>query len=327
MSVAAQAMALAQSGREADAKRLVEGSNDPDALVLKGLWRVEGRLFPRDLAAARVDFAAASAAGHVLASRFLAALLAAGRGGPQDWKGACSNLEAAASGHELDARQVSAIASMQIDAGGNPTQFSTEIEPVSDEPSIRIVRGAMTPDECRLLIDLGQQRFRPAVIFHDGQQKFVLDPIRQSDAAGFPIIYETPFVHAINRRLAALTGTHVDQGEPIQVLRYSGPQQYRPHLDAPRGLPNQRILTALVWLNDDFDGGETHFTKLGLHLKGRQGDAVIFSNITADGLPDPLTEHAGLPVSSGTKFIATRWIRAEAPDESGFGQHEMYGKS
>lgn len=323
MSVAAQAMALAQSGREADAKRLVEASNDPDAFVLKALWRIEGRLYRRDLAAARADFAAASAAGHVVASRFLAAFLAAGRGGPQDWKGAISALEAAAPAHELDARQLAAIASMQIDACGSPTQLSTEIEPVSDEPSIKIVRGAMTSDECRLLIDLGQQRFRRAVIFHDGQQKFVLDPIRQSDAAEFPIIYEAPFVHAINLRLAALTGTHVDQGEPIQVLRYSGPQQYHPHLDAPRGLANQRILTALVWLNDNYKGGETHFTKIGLRLKGRQGDAVIFPNVTSDGLPDPLTEHAGLPVSSGTKFIATRWIRAEVPGEGGFGQHEM----
>lgn len=327
MSVAAQAMALAQSGREADARQLVDRSNEPEAIVLRGLWRVEGRLYPRDLTAARADFAAASAAGHLFANRFLAALLAAGRGGPQDWTGACRTLEAAASAHELDARQIAAIASMQTDAEGNPTHLSADIEQVSDEPSIRIVRGAMTPDECRLLIDLGQQRFRPAVIFHDGQQKFVPHPIRQSDAAEFPIIYETPFVHAINRRLAALTGTFVEQGEPIQVLRYSGPQQYRPHLDAPRGLANQRILTALVWLNYDYDGGETHFTKLGVRLRGQQGDAVIFSNVTADGLPDPRTEHAGLPVNSGTKFIATRWIRAQVPDESGFGQHEMSRQS
>jgi prolyl 4-hydroxylase len=37
----------------------------------------------------------------------------------------------------------------------------------------------------------------------------------------------------------------------------------------------------------------------------------MFSNVDADGRPDPLSEHAGLPVTSGTKLIASRWIREE----------------
>lgn len=326
MSDAAQAVALVQSGRVDEAKRIVDASNDPDAVVLRGLWRVEGRLYPRNLALARQDFASASEAGHVLGSRFLAAFLAAGRGGPKDWANAQRALMIAARSQDIDARQLTAIDRMPLDAAGEPRGEAFDIEDVCSDPDIRIARGVLTLEECRLLIDLGQNRFRPAVIFHEGQQKFVPDPLRQSDAAEFPIIYETPFVHAINNRLARLTRTSVDQGEPLQVLRYSGPQQYKPHLDALRGLANQRLLTVLVWLNDDYEGGETHFTKLGRRLKGHAGDALIFGNVTSEGLPDPRTEHAGLPVLSGTKFISTRWIRAQAADESGFGQHEMSGR-
>ena len=93
------------------------------------------------------------------------------------------------------------------------------------------------------------------------------------------------------------------------VLRYQQGQEYRPHLDALPGLENQRVLTALVYLNDAYLGGETEFTRLGLKVKGRKGDVLVFRNTTADGSPDPISEHAGLPVVNGIKYLGSRWIR------------------
>ena len=69
------------------------------------------------------------------------------------------------------------------------------------------------------------------------------------------------------------------------------------------------MLTALVWLGHDYKGGETAFMKAGLKLRGRKGDAIVFRNALDDGSIDPLTEHAGLPVTAGTKYIFSRWIR------------------
>jgi prolyl 4-hydroxylase len=70
----------------------------------------------------------------------------------------------------------------------------------------------------------------------------------------------------------------------------------------------------LVWLNEDYQGGETHFPTAGLRLKGRRGDALLFRNTGPDGRRDPASGHAGLPVASGEKLIASRWIR-ERPFE------------
>ena len=44
-------------------------------------------------------------------------------------------------------------------------------------------------------------------------------------------LIEDPVIHALNRRLAAVSGTAWDQGEPLQILRYSPGQQYRNHFD------------------------------------------------------------------------------------------------
>lgn len=294
-------------------------AGDGEALFARGLWRVDGRMLARDLGAAREDFRLAAEAGSPDAARIHAGFLAVGIGGSRDWRGALAKLSA--SDDALAARQAHLIDAMELDESGDPVS-TPPAETLSDAPSIDLFRNLFTPEECTFLVELAGARLKPALIFHEGQGRFVADPLRDSDAAGFPIVLEWPFVHALNRRIAAASGTDVAQGEPLQVLRYAAGQQYRPHLDAVPGMANQRILTALVWLNDDYEGGETLFLESGLAVKGMQGDLMVFANALPDGRPDPATRHAGAPVTSGVKLLASRWVRARPAGPEGFGAHE-----
>ena len=140
-----------------------------------------------------------------------------------------------------------------------------------------------------------------------GQQ--VPNPVRTSDAVGYPLVSESPAIHALCRRLAEASNTHVKQGEPLQVLRYRPGQEYRPHFDAIANDDNQRVMTFLVYLNDDYEGGETEFLSTGLKVRGRKGDGLLFRNAELSGAPDPNSQHAGLPVTAGEKYLASRWIR------------------
>lgn len=323
---AAQALAMLQRG-DTDAAQALVGAGcargDDGALAMRALWQVEGRLMPRNLVAARADLAAASHAGHMGAARMLGGLLAAGVGGPRDWRGALALLDQWSARDPMAARQRALIAAMAIDHYGDPLHLPTPRR-LADQAVIHSLPGLLSAAECDLLADLSEPRARPALIFHEGQGRFVADPIRDSDAAAFPILAEWPAIHAINRRLARASGTDIAQGETLQVLRYRPGQQYRAHLDAVPGLANQRVLTLLVYLNDDYEGGETHFTRLALSHRGRKGDGLLFANCMADTRPDPLSEHAGLPVRSGIKRIASRWIRQTPPTgPDGFGQHEV----
>lgn len=323
--VVEQVLALLRQDKNTAALALVDAAcaqGDSAALGLRALWRVEGRLMPRALPAARADMHAAANAGNIGAARMLAGFLATGVGGTRDWTGAFALLQAWADRDPLAARQSALIATMAIDQSGDPLDIPPR-HILVDQPRIQAIPALLTPSECDLLADLSEGRQRPALIFHEGQGRFVADPIRSSDAAGFPIVSEWPAIHAINRRLAAVSGTTVEQGETLQILRYQPGQHYRPHLDAVPGLANQRALTLLVYLNEDYDGGETRFTRLGLTHRGRKGDGLLFANCLPDGRPDPLSEHAGLAVRSGTKRIASRWIRQRpAEGTDGFGRHE-----
>ena len=40
-----------------------------------------------------------------------------------------------------------------------------------------------------------------------------------------------------------------------------------------------------------------------------RGDALIFRSVQPDGSIDRMSEHAGLPVTKGTKYLGSRWIR------------------
>jgi prolyl 4-hydroxylase len=183
-------------------------------------------------------------------------------------------------------------------------------ETVCEAPEIYAFRGLFSPAECAYLVGLATPLLAPAQIVDVATGQGVLDPIRISDACGFTPELETPVVHALNRRLAAASGTSVEQGETLQILRYRPGGEYKPHFDSIPGEANQRVWTMIVWLTDAYEGGETWFMTPKLALKGQAGDAILFRNAGEDGRRDPDSAHAGLPVTSGEKIIASRWIRA-----------------
>ena len=220
-----------------------------------------------------------------------------------DWDEGISLLRQLAPYRQDCARQLALIEAMT----GDPIPPG---ELLSEAPHITRFRSLFTRAECAYLIAAAGPMFARATILLRGRE--TPDPARSSDSAAFPLSIENPAVHALNRRIAAASGTHVVQGEPLQILRYRQRGEYKPHFDAIPGLANQRVLTMLVWLNDAFEGGETEFPKAGITIKGEIGDALLFRNILPDGSRDPDTVHAGLPVISGEKLLASRWIRARS---------------
>lgn len=145
------------------------------------------------------------------------------------------------------------------------------------------------------------------------------DPVRTARVAAFPFVLEYPALHALNRRIAAVTGTRYEQGEPVQVLCYDAGEEYKLHADAlpPRAGVNQRIATFLVALNADYEGGETTFPRLGLAWRGAIGEALHFRNVDAASAPANEMWHAGAPARRRRKFLLSKWIRAAPLDLSG----------
>ena len=288
-----------------------------DALAARelGIWLLTGQLVRRDLAASRAMFARAAALGDPVSAAISRAFIAGGVGGPADWPRAMDLLREAAPRDRQAADQLALIEAMELGAAGEPLS-EPPVEILSDAPAVRLFPGLFSPAECRYLIALAEPVLRPSVVVDPVSGRQLPHPIRTSSAAGFPFTDENPAVHALNRRLAAASGTDVRAGEPLQVLHYAPGERYHEHNDALPAVPpsQQRVLTFLVYLDEDYDGGETAFPALGIKVRGRTGDGLLFANALPDGAPDPRAIHAGRPVTRGVKHVASRWIRAAPLD-------------
>ncbi|HEX9931350.1 MAG TPA: 2OG-Fe(II) oxygenase [Allosphingosinicella sp.] len=282
---------------------------EADALFERAAAALTGAGGRRDTAAARELFRQAAAAGSRNAAVIFTNLVASGVGGPRDWPAALRFLESLAPSGRRSQRELETVRAMALTPAGDPAEVPRG-ERVCEAPEIVHFAGFFTAAECRYLIEAAEPMLEPSVVVDNATGRQVRDPVRTSDGAGFTWPLETLAVHALNRRIAAASGTTPEQGEPLQVLRYRPGDQYRTHFDAIPGFENQRVYTLLVWLNDAFEGGETEFPEAGLSLRFPAGDAILFRNVGADGRRDPAAAHAGLPVTKGEKLIASRWIRA-----------------
>ena len=318
-SATGRALAFAQAGAVDDAYRLLEqavAAGDGMAAAVLADWRMSGQLVRRDIAAAQALYGRARELGVDDAAGPYLALLASGAGGaPRDWRGA---LELLAAGRQDPARsrQLALLGAMELTTAGEPLALAPA-SALHESPQIDAVPAFLSPDECRYLIDLARPRLQPSQVVDPRSGRLIHDPVRTASAAAFPLVLEDPVLHAINRRIAAATATSWAQGEPAQVLCYQPGEEYKLHSDALPPGANQRIVTFLAALNDDYEGGETRFPAIDLAWRGRIGDALVFRNVDAGGAADPAARHAGSAVRRGTKFLLSRWIRQHRLDLSG----------
>jgi prolyl 4-hydroxylase len=264
--------------------------------------------FAGELAAAREDLALAAQGGSPHAGVLYSAFLAGGLGGPRDWPAAVELLRAYSEPAAFAASQLALIDAMSLTRSGDPVSIAAP-RSLHAAKRIELFQGLLTPAECAFLTALAEPRLKPSTILRSDGTLSTSAAVRDSDVAPLDLLASPTVLHAITRRIAVATGTVERHGEPFEVMRYAPGQQYRPHLDGAGRRGNDRILTAIVYLNEDYEGGETAFTELGIKVRGRTGDMLLFRNLGDDGEVDRDMRHAGLPVADGLKFIATRWIR------------------
>ncbi len=305
-----QAIALSNAGRTAEAIQLIRetaSTGDPEALFVLGEMTWRGGLVDQDPVRGRTLFEYAAAKGHPTANILVTNLLASGVAGKQNWEAAIERLRVEARVDPARRAMLDLIEAMTIDDEGNPLETPDGII-LSEDPLVRHFPALLTSDECDFLRDVVGDTFEPSMVY-DSNRQLVRNQIRTSDGTSIHWMIENPAVVALNRRVAAISDSDYDYGEALALLRYAPAQEYRPHFDFVDAVTNRRLQTALIYLNDGYEGGQTQFVRTGLTVKGGKGDVILFRNDGPDGRVNPLSEHAGLPVTKGAKYLATRWIR------------------
>ena len=253
----------------------------------------------------------------------LATVEAMGAGRPQSWPRALDYLELAARrGSEKAHAQ---LALLKRDGRVDLARL-TEPPPrraVSEQPRIRVFEGFASPEECDWVIAIARDRLNPAWVWDPVTGRNRPDPSRTNRGLDLGVDEMDVVVQVLRARISAASNLPLPVFEPAQIMHYSVGQEFLPHHDyldprqpgdrAQIARLGQRIATFLLYLNDDYEGGETEFLKTGFRYRGRKGDALLFANVDSARAPDPLTTHAGRPPTRGEKWILSQWIRDRSP--------------
>lgn len=191
-------------------------------------------------------------------------------------------------------------------------QGYTSPEDEYDEPVV--LKDLITAQEAEYIKNFASDKFASSQLVGDFEDKNVRDSetcwIRKSDKV----------VGNIIRRMCKIVDKPFENAEDLQVVKYKPNGMYRPHHDAccdenelcndflKRG--GQRIRTIVIYLTDDFDGGETNFPTLNKKYKPSKYSGILFYPLdTQCKTCHPKALHEGSPVTRGIKMICNIWFR------------------
>ncbi|HEX5420638.1 MAG TPA: 2OG-Fe(II) oxygenase [Gammaproteobacteria bacterium] len=274
----------------------------------------------------------AVAAGSAEAALRLATLAALGAYVAQSWNDALEMLVVAAERGSTDAQgQLRALTDALADddaaawrrlAARVDLSFwltTPEGETLHARPLVRRFPQLATGAVCEWLKRRAEGRLRRALIYDPNQGGDVVDHMRSNTIAGFSLADVDLVQVALQHRMAAACGVPVGNAEGPTILHYAPGEQITNHYDfinvRTAGYAEyiehhgERIITFLLYLNEDYTGGETDFAKLGLRHKGKRGEGLFFTNALLTGGPDFRMVHAGLPPTRGEKWIVSQFFR------------------
>ena len=275
----------------------------------------------------------AAARGDGEAAALLSRLAGWGALQPQSWSEALNHLQRAAELGWAPAQRELRFLARQDGDDWSMLRSRIDLEaltappamrPLASSPQVRAFDGFATPAECAWLNGLAQRSLRRAQVYRKDAEGYTEAETRTNSEADYTFDNADLVLRVIVERISRAIGLSTRLFEIAKLLHYEPGQQFAPHHDfqqpttpalareiARRG---QRVATVLVYLNDDFDGGETEFPRIALKHRGATGDALMFANVRPDGDLDHDSLHAGLPTTRGVKWVLSQWIRSRPVD-------------
>lgn len=179
---------------------------------------------------------------------------------------------------------------------------------------VAIVSDFLSADECARVMTMVDAVAEPSATYEANDDRSI-----RSSYSGDVDRYD-PFVMMIERRIDDLMGIPSSWGETMQGQRYTPGQQFKAHYDwfathikywkGEKEKGGQRSWTAMIYLNDVEEGGQTVFERIGLNATPKQGMLLMWNNANEDGTPNHHVLHAALPVVQGVKYVITKWYRS-----------------
>jgi prolyl 4-hydroxylase len=260
----------------------------------------------------------------------VAALLAGGIYTAQSWPAALRMLGSAAANGNRSARlQLMALTGLSDVAndwlraavGFDVTAWLAKpsMERVTDKVAIFRFPDLLTDPICAWLVERSHGRLVRARVYDPIEKRETVHEMRSNTTATFGVAEVGVLHFLVQARMASGCEIPLNHFEAPAVLHYDVGEQITPHFDFidPRSpdyeqqvkVQGQRMFTFLIYLNDDYEGGETGFPEIGIEHRGRRREGLLFANIDTRGDPDLRMLHTGKAPTRGEKWVLSQFIR------------------
>jgi len=172
----------------------------------------------------------------------------------------------------------------------------------------------LSHQECDLLIEMIDKNHTRSCVVEGGTDISTVSETRTSSTCNLDP--EDELVKKVHLKISNALSLPLSKGESLQGQLYEKGQFFKAHNDFFSGSAYEkhclhsgnRTHTFMIYLNDDFEGGGTHFPKKGITITPKKGKAVIWKNMV-NGICQEDTMHEGQSIDSGKKYIITSWWR------------------
>ena len=179
----------------------------------------------------------------------------------------------------------------------------------------------LSRNDCKKLIKMIDANHARSCVVENDQMSAVSDERTSSTCCLDP---KDPTVNKLHNKIASYLKIDIRKGEGLQGQLYKEGEYFKKHNDFFSGSgyeshclkSGNRTHTLMIYLNDDFEGGGTHFTKQDITIKPETGKAVTWANMQDGKFLDDCM-HEGTPVTKGSKYIITSWWRENIWDAAG----------
>jgi prolyl 4-hydroxylase len=166
----------------------------------------------------------------------------------------------------------------------------------------QIIRNFLTHEECDNLINFEKDKLKQSRVGKDART----DLSYRNSLHKCHAMDSNKYVASTMAKCSNIINIPLNYFEFIHIVKYDVGGFFRPHLDSVKG--TNRVATFLLYLNDDYEGGETRFPNLGKCYRLNKGDALFFHNYNKDLSETSLATHEGCVVTKGEKWIANVWV-------------------
>ena len=176
----------------------------------------------------------------------------------------------------------------------------------------------LTNDECNMIIDMAKPNIKKSTVMSKNPN--------HSGRTSSHVFLKTNhnLLEKIDNIVYSYLKIPIEHYEELQVVNYKSTQKYNAHYDAcdpsdeickkdTERMGSLRYATFIIYLNDNFTGGETEFPKHNFKAKPKTGKAVLFFNLNNHNTNRRDNSfHGGLPPTVGEKWMCNKWIRLKS---------------